>query len=350
MKTTETSKKPHPGNIFITIVAVLAVIAGAIYFFRYLNYSDHFVETNDAQVESYINPVSARTSGYIQKVWFNEYQIVKKGDTLVTLDDKENTAKLQEAQAAVDDSYAQLAVLKASINSLETGTKVNQNQIDGAKARFVQQQQDIKRYENLVREEAATGSDLEQVQARHDVAESDYNAAKNGLQTSFAKINELQTHTALLEADLKRKEAGLALAKLNMSYTVICAPYTGRMGKKNILEGQQIQAGQPLVNIIDESAKWITANYKETQVDGMYIGQPVTITIDAMNGRKYKGKIIAIAGSTGAKSSLLPPDNSTGNFVKIIQRIPVKIGFESADIHDVISGMNVVVAVEKKKQ
>lgn len=349
MKTKGITGKTHPGNIFITVIAIMVIIGGAIYFFKYLLYANAYTETNDAQVEANINPVSARTGGYIQKVWFNEYHLVKKGDTLVTLDNRETTARLMEAQAAVEDAKAQLLVLAAGIGASETATRVNYDQIKGAKAKFLQQQQDIKRYQNLVKEEAATGSDLEQVKARHDVAESEYDAAKNSLQTSLAKIKELNTHTALLEADLKRKEAGLAIARLNLSYTVICAPYAGRMGKKNILEGQQIQSGQPLVNIVNEKEKWITANFMETQVNGMFIGQPVLITIDAMNGRKYKGKITAIAGSTGAKSSLLPPDNSTGNFVKIIQRIPVKISFEGGDTHEVIAGMNVIVAVEKNK-
>lgn len=349
MKANSSSTKTHPGNILITVIAILAVIGGLYYFINYLLYSSHNIETNDAQVESYINPISARTGGYIEKVWFNEYQLVHAGDTLVTLDNRENAARLMEAQAAVDDAHAQLISLQAGISASKTATRVNEDQISGAHARFVQQQLDIKRYQNLVKEEAATGADLEQVRAKHDVAESDYNAARNGLQTSLSRIEELRTRIAILNADLKKKEAGLAIAKLNLSYTVILAPYSGRMGKKNILEGQQIQPGQPLVNIINESSKWVTANFKETQVAGMYIGQPVQIRVDAADGRVYKGKIIAIAGSTGAKASLLPPDNSTGNFVKIIQRVPVKISLDTANTQSVIAGMNVLVAVEKKK-
>ena len=340
--------KAHPGNIFITIVAILAVVAGLTYFVNYLIYARAYIETNDAQVEANINPVSARTGGYIQKVWFNEYQVVQAGDTLVTLDNREHIARLMEAQAAVDDAYAQMNALQANISASETATSVNDDQIAAAKARFVQQQQDIKRYQNLVKEEAATGADLEQVRARHDVAQSDYNAAKNGLQTSKARIIELKSRKAILQADLKKKEAGLVLARLNMSYAVIRAPYTGRMGKKTILEGQQIQAGQPLVNIVNEDAKWVTANFKETEIAGMYVGQPVRITIDGIDGKTYPGKIAAVAASTGAKASLLPPDNSTGNFVKIIQRIPVKMTFETADTKDIIAGMNVLVSVKRK--
>lgn len=340
--------KTHPGNIVITLIAIGVIIAGAIYFFQYWKFSEHYEETNDAQVESYINPVSARAGGYIQRVYFNEHQLVKQGDTLVILDDREYRAQLQVAEAAMDDAHAQLTVLAAAIYSAKTGTQVNQDQIDGALARYVQQEQDIKRYTNLVKEEAATGADMEQVKARYDVAESDYNAAQNSLKTNNARIAELKTHFALLQADIKRKQAALELAQLNISYTIIRAPYSGRLGRKNILEGQQIQPGQPLVSIINEGEKWITANYKETQVADMYVGQPVEIRVDAINNKVFKGRILAIAGSTGSRFSLLPPDNSTGNFVKIIQRVPVKIEFTDDQAGNIIPGMNVTVAVKKR--
>ena len=340
--------KIHPGNIILTIIAVLIIIAGALWLIQYCCYSAHYEETNDAQVESYINPVSARAGGYIQRVCFDEHQLVKQGDTLVILDDREYRAQLKVAEAAMEDANSQLTVLAANIHSAQTGTSINEDQIKGAQARYVQQQQDIRRYTNLVKEEAATGAELEQIKARYVVAESDYSAAKNSLRTNLARIAELKTHFALLQADIKRKQAALELAELNLSYTVIRAPYAGRLGRKNILEGQQIQPGQPLVSIINEGEKWITANYKETQVKGMYVGQAVEIRIDAIAGRVFNGKITAIAGSTGARFSLLPPDNSTGNFVKIIQRVPVKIEFAEKDAESVLPGMNVIVAVKKR--
>lgn len=342
--------KPHPGNIALTIIAIILVIAGVAYLVDYLKYSEEYAETNDAQIESYINPVSARAGGYIQNVHFNEHQLVKKGDTLVILDNSEYLAQLQSAEAAFEDAKAQLTVLTAAIRSTETGTQINRDQIKGAQAKYVQQQQDIRRYENLVNEEAATGSELEQVKARYDVAESDYSAAQHSLNTTQARIEELKTHFALLQADIKKKEAAMKLAKLNLSYTVICAPYSGRLGRKSILEGQQIQPGQPLVSIINESEKWITANYKETQVADMYVGQPAEIRVDAIDGKVFKGKIVAIAGSTGSRFSILPPDNSTGNFVKIIQRVPVKIEFLNDKGHHIVPGMNVTVSVRKKIQ
>jgi membrane fusion protein (multidrug efflux system) len=339
--------KIHPVHTIITVAAIGMVVAGAAYFFQYWKYSQSYEETNDAQVESYINPVSARAGGYIQRVCFNEHQLVQKGDTLVLLDDREYRAQRSAAEASVADARAQLTILSAAIRSAETGVLVNHDQINSARARYVQQQQDIARYTNLVKEEAATGADLELVKAHYDVAESDYSAAQNSLKTTQARIMELKTRFVSLHADIQRKEASYELARLNLSYTVICAPYSGRLGRKNILEGQQIQPGQPLVSIINEGKKWITANYKETQVAGMHVGQLVEIRIDAIRGKVFQGKIAAIAGSTGARFSLLPPDNSTGNFVKIVQRVPVKIEFNDADTGSVIPGMNVTVAVKR---
>ena len=334
----------------ISGLAILIVILAAWYFTRYLIRGTNYQETNDAQVESFINPVSARAGGYIRDVRFDEHQLVKAGDTLVILDDREYRQRVTEAEAAVDDSRAQLAVLEAGIRAAETATLINKDQISGAKARLILQQQDIKRYRNLIKDEAITGADLESVQSRYDVSLSDYSASKNNLQTSYARISELKSRRALLSADLKKKAAQLELARINLGYTIITAPYDGRTGRKTILHGQQIQPGQPLVSIVNEKEKWITANFKETQVDGMYIGQPVEIRIDAFDGRIYTGEIEAISASTGAKFSLLPPDNATGNFVKIVQRVPVKIRFTSTEISNIRAGMNVLISVKKQEK
>ncbi|UKT66001.1 HlyD family secretion protein [Pedobacter mucosus] len=341
------SQKISTSNLIITIISVLLIILGMFWFIRYLVFSSKYEETNDAQVESYINPVSARAGGFIDEVYFKDHQAVKQGDTLVLLDNREYSAQLLVAEAALEDANAQLKVLAAGISSSQIASSINRNQIQGAVARNWQQEQEIKRYKNLIAEEAATGADFDQVKSRYEVSVSDLDASKNGLKASQAKTSELETHHALLIADIKRKEAALSIAKLNLSYTVIRAPYSGQLGKKSIQVGQQIQPGQPLVSIIDEGNKWITANFKETQVATMHVGQTVEIKSDAFGGKIYKGKITAIAGSTGSRASLLPPDNSSGNFVKIIQRIPVKIEFTEKDTRNLVAGMNVTVSVRK---
>jgi membrane fusion protein (multidrug efflux system) len=340
-------KKSHIGNIIMTIVAVIIVIVAAIYFFGFFSRSRAYEETNDAQVEAYINPVSARAAGYIQKINFEENQLVKQGDTLVILDDREYRNKVQEAEAALEDSHAQQIVLAASIAAAQTGTSINIDQISSAETRLWQQKQDIRRYENLVKEEAATGQEFEQVKAKYDIAVSESNAAKNTLKTSYSKIDELKSRQALLAADIKRKTTQLEFARINLNYTIITAPYSGRLGRKTIQEGQQIQAGQPLVVIVNENTKWVIANFKETQMSDVYEGKPAEIVLDAIPGRTFKGKIESVSASTGAKFSLLPPDNATGNFVKITQRIPVKVVFTDSSLTHVKAGMSATVSVKK---
>jgi len=339
--------KSKISQVVATTTAVTVILAAGIYFYELFSDSRTYEETNNAQVEAYINPVSARAAGYIQKILFEENEWVNQGDTLVILDDREYSNKVQEAEAALEDSRAQQVVLAASINAAAAGTLVNKDQISSAKARLWQQQQDIKRYENLIKEEAATGAEYEQVKARYDVAVSELNAASNTLKTNNSKVDELRSRQGLLAADMKRKETQLAFARINLGYTVITAPYSGRLGRKTIQEGQQIQAGQPLVSIVNENSKWITANFKETQMSAIQDGKDVNITIDAIPGKVFKGKIESVSAGTGSKFSLLPPDNATGNFVKIIQRVPVKIVFTEKDLAAVKVGMNALVTVKK---
>lgn len=342
-----TNSKNTVGNV-ITKIAAVAVIAGVlVYLTIYLLHGNEYAETNDAQIEAFINPVSARAGGYIQQVRFNEHQMVRKGDTLVILEDLEYQAKLEEAEATLEDAKAQLGVLSASIGTAETGVLVNQDQVNSAKARLTQQRQDMVRYQNLIKEEAATGQELEQITARHDVAESEYSGAQNNLKSGYAKIRELQSRRALITADIKKKTAQLTFARLNLGYTVIRAPYDGQVGRKTIMEGQQIQPGQPLVSIVNEKEKWVTANFKETQLSHLHIGQEVFIAVDGLEGSTYHGKVEAISPSTGAKFSLLPPDNSTGNFVKVVQRVPVKIRLTDGNLDLLRVGMSVVVSAKK---
>jgi membrane fusion protein (multidrug efflux system) len=327
--------------------AILVVVIALIYFVRYLVYAGDYEDTNNAQVESFINPVSARAGGFIKHVLFEEHQQVKQGDTLVILDNREYIQKVKEAESMLEDTKAQQEILDAGIQSAQISTLVNRDQINAARARLWQQEQDVKRFRNLLNEEAVTLSDFEQVQTRYDVSKNDYSAAINSLKTGDSKVRELQARYNSLFAARKRAEALLDLARLNLSYTVITSPYSGYTGKKNILEGQQVQAGQPLVSVVNIADKWVIANFKETQVHGMYIGQPVQIKADAVPGKTFRGKIEAISASTGSKFSLLPADNSTGNFVKIIQRVPVKIIFNETDVEELKAGMNVKITVKK---
>ncbi|HVI48554.1 MAG TPA: HlyD family secretion protein [Chitinophaga sp.] len=333
-----------------TIVASVVVIGLAIWGVKSLLYLWKNEETNDAQVDEYINPVVTRVTGYVEEIRYEENQEVKKGDTLVIIDNNEYTAQQQEASAALQNALAQVGVLSSNINTSSQTAKVYQSQIAAARAKLTNQEQEYERYKKLYDAESATRQQLDRVVASLDVARSEYNTAVSAYDAALAKINDARVQQSTLDAEIKRREAVVAKSDLTVSYTVITAPYNGKMGRRTIQPGQLVQAGQTLAYIVDwEAGKWIVANFKETQIRHMYQGEITNITVDAFPGRVYKGKIESLSGATGSRFSLLPPDNATGNFVKIAQRIPVRIRLEGTpeELKELSAGMSVNVSVSK---
>ena len=328
------------------IVAVVLLVLGAIYLYNYFRYE----ETNDAQVEEYINPIVSRVNGYVVSVKYDDNQQVKKGDTLLIVDQSQYALKKQESEADVTNANAQIRVLESSIGTTMQIALVSKEQIAAAKAKFVREQQDYTRYKKLFDEESATRQQLENVKAALDIALSEYQSAIADYKAALSKVNDIKAQREVLLAESKRKKAQEDDAGLDLSYTVITAPYNGRMGRKTIQNGQFIQVNETLAFIVNEDAgKWVIANFKETQIRHMRIGQPVEIEADAFPGQAYHGSILSISPATGSSFSVLPPDNSTGNFVKIVQRIPVKIRFTDNNtvLKPLASGMNAFVRIKK---
>lgn len=275
---------------------------------------------------------------------------MKKGDTLLVIDNSEYQLQQEEAEAALSNAQAQIGVLESNVMTTSKVSQASESQIASAKAKLVKQQQDFDRYSKLFKVESATQQQLENSKAALDVATSEYRSAVENYQASLSKVNDIKSQKGVYEAEIKRRKALLNRGKLDVSYTVIRAPYNGKMGRRTIQEGQQIQVGQTLAYIVDQEAgKWVIANFKETQIGNMKIDGEAEITADAFPGKTFKGKIVSLSPATGARFSLLPPDNSTGNFVKIVQRIPVKIKLtESKEIVDQLrAGMNANVKVRK---
>jgi membrane fusion protein (multidrug efflux system) len=311
-----------------------------------------YEETNDAQVQEYINPITSRVSGFVTKIKFEENQDVKKGDTLLVIDNSEYQLQQQEAEAALANSRAQLQALNSNIETSSQSSKVTLAQIAAAKARLWHQQQEYERYKKLFDVESATQQQLENVQTALAVARSDYQSATDNYRASLSRVNDTRVQKAVIAAEIKRREALLNRNKLDVGYTVIRAPYNGKMGRLTIQSGQQIQVGQTLAYIVDQDAgKWVVANYKETQLRHMQVGDIAHIEADAFPGQKFNGKIISLSPATGSSFSLLPPDNSTGNYVKIVQRVPVRIQLtdNAAIIAPLRAGMNANVIVRKKQ-
>lgn len=310
----------------------------------------HYEATNDAQIDEYINPVTAKVSGYVQEIYYTDDQSVKEGDTLAILDGREYRIQLAEAQAALANAKAQLQVLASNTNTSVKNALVSQSQIGAAKAKLWKQQQDFTRYQTLLETESITRQQFENVKTALDVAKADYEALQNTYAASLGKTDDIRAQRAVALAEIQRRQAVIDRINLELSYTVITAPYDGKMGRKTIQKGQLIQAGQTLAFIVDEEAgKWVIANYKETQIKHMHIGQAVDIQTDAFPGEVFHGSIVSLSAATGSRFSLLPPDNATGNFVKITQRIPVRIKLTDAKAKTEIlrAGMNAEVILQK---
>lgn len=321
-------------NITLNTVCILLALGGISwtvnYFWKYVNYEI----TNDAVVDQYIIPVNIRVPGYIREVRFTEHQEVKQGDTLLLLDDREYRIKLKDAEAALLDARASKDILSSGIETSQVNISVQDANIAETKARLWQLEQDYQRYANLLAEESVSRQQYEQVKANYEAMKARYEALLRQKNVAQSQYSETSKKSGSVEATILRKEADLELAQLNLSYTVVTAPFDGYMGRRTLEVGQLVQGGQTLSYLVRGNDKWITANYKETQIGHIYIGQKVLIKVDAIKDRTFHGTVTAISEATGSKYSLVPTDNSAGNFVKIQQRIPVRIDLTDASPED----------------
>ena len=302
----------------------------ADYFWRYINYE----VTNDAFIDQYVAPLNIRVSGYIREVRFKEHQYVRRGDTLLILDNREYQIKVKEAEAALLDAHGSQDVLHSGIETSQTNIAVQEANIAEAKANLWQLEQDYHRFERLLKEESVPQQQYEQTKAAYEAAQARYQALLEQKRAAQSQYSETSKRTVSAEAAIMRREADLDLARLNLSYTVLTAPYDGYMGRRTLEPGQYVSAGQTISYLVRNTDKWVTANYKETQIRHIYIGQEVRIKVDALPGRIFHGRVTAISEATGSKYSLVPTDNSAGNFVKVQQRIPVRIDLEEISPKD----------------
>lgn len=331
-KTTHTDKanklkKLRRWQIAVSALGIV-IIAWGLYqsVCLFLNYK-RTETSNDAQIEQYISPVNLRASGYIKKIYFTEHQTVKKGDTLLVLDDSEYKIRVMEAEAALKDAEAGATVIGATLQTTQNSASVFDASIAEIEIRLSKLQKDLQRYKNLVSRKAATPIQLEQIETEYEATLKKLEVVKRQKKAALSGVDELAYRRMNTEAAIQRATAALEMAKLNLSYTVVVAPSDGKLGRRSMEEGQYIPAGQTITYILPDGQKWVIANYKETQIENLSIGQEVDITVDAISDHSFVGKITAISGATGSKFSLVPTDNSAGNFVKIQQRIPVRIDF-----------------------
>jgi membrane fusion protein (multidrug efflux system) len=360
--TQDVPAEPKKRNkIFPVILAVLVLVGGGFGIKSYLHGQSH-EETDDAQVEASISPVIPRIAGYISEIKVQDNQLVKKGDTLIILDNRDQVIKLAQAEAALATAKSSLTVAQATTGAARANIVSSQAnigtisaQIEAAKVNLWRATQDYDRYNNLIKDHSITQQQFEQAQAAKQTAERQLqvlqeqkNAATRQTSAVASQSDATSTQIGVADATIKQREADVETAKLNLSYTVITAAEDGKISKVSVQPGQFIQAGQSLFSLVLNRAVWVVANFKETQLDRMKEGQKVMVKVDAFEGKELEAKITSFSPATGGKFSLLPPDNASGNFIKVVQRVPVKIEFANpgdATIKQLRPGMNVFVDV-----
>ena len=353
------NQKSNKKNIIIAVL-ILSALSYGIY--KYVHSLSHET-TDDAQIEKNMNPIIPRVMGYITKVNIKDNDYVKKGDTLFTIDNNDYIVKLEDAKAALIAAQGNFEVSKADVGSALASVSVSDanvqsagGTIETAKIRLGRATNDFERYENLYKNHSITKQQYEQALAAKQEAESQLRILQQQQKASafqksviIAKSNVSNKQTEVASANIKRAEAMLAAAKLNLSYTVVTAAIDGQVSKISIQPGQLVQPGQALFYIINNQEAWVIANFKETQLGKMKMGQKVTVKVDAYPDTDFQGELTSFSPATGSKFSLLPPDNATGNFVKTIQRLPVKISLNTSNDPEKIKllrpGMNVNVDV-----
>ncbi|KUY31639.1 HlyD family secretion protein [Elizabethkingia ursingii] len=352
--TVEAKKKANKKNKIKNRIAnaiVFVILIGGFYWLirEYFHIGDKDY-TEAAQVEEFINPVNTRVAGYIKEIKFIEHQQVKKGDTLLILDDREIQTQLGQAEAAYQNALAQRSATSSSVNTVSNNVNVMESNIAGAKARLWNAEQNLNRYKNLLDAEAVTRQQYDQVKTEYDAQKAAYETLVNQKQSANLSTTEVKSKLGINDAEIKRTKAALDMAKLNLSYTVITAPYDGVMGRRAISDGQLVQAGQQIATIVLNGQKWVTANFLENQMPKIAVGKKIMMTADALGGQKFEGEVTAISAATGSRYSSVPTDNSTGNFIKVQQRIPVRIEFTSSNeqqkLNQLRAGMNMIIKLK----
>ena len=367
------SLREHPGKSLAGVLALLAILIVAAYFLRNLFL---YEDTDDAQVDGHVMPLSARISGQIKEVHVIEGQLVHANDVLVTIDPADYKIAEAQAQANLANALATAASshwsvpitsitvqsnldsAKTAVSNAEAALKAAEHNYEAAKATLTQAEAnaaksdaDLERAKQLVAKEdisrqqydqavaAATANRAAVVSAQaavHAVEQSVQQAqgkvlqAKNDLQTAETapeQVSLIRANALAADAQVSQRKAQAAQAQLNLDYTTIRSPVTGIIGRKSVEIGQNVSIGQEMLEVVPLDDVWVTANFKETQLGHMRPGQSVEIKVDAY-GRKWKGRVTNIGGGTGSVFSLLPPENATGNYVKVVQRVPVRIDFD----------------------
>lgn len=344
--------------IFIVLLTVGITYGG----YKYIHSLSHET-TDDAQVAKKMNPIIPRVGGYITKVFVKDNDVVKKGDTLFVIDHNDYIVKVEEAKANLAAAENNLEVAKADTGTAQANVSVSDanvesasGSIETAKIRLRRAAADFERYNNLYKNHSITKQQFEQAEAAKQEAQSQLQILQDQQKASAfqrtvasARTNVSNKQVLVAAANVKRAQAALDAANLNLGYTVVTASIDGQVSTVDLQPGQLVQPGQSMFYLINNNDVWVVANFKETQLNKMREGQKVKLKIDAFPGDEFEGEVHSFSPATGSKFSLLPPDNASGNFVKTVQRLPIRINFTENNDKEKVkllrSGMNVNVDV-----
>jgi membrane fusion protein (multidrug efflux system) len=316
------------------ILAGLAVVALAVWGVRRWLYARHHESTDNAQVDGHITVIGPKLQAFVARVLVDDNQRVKRGDTLVVLDDRDLRVRLEQAEAdlqaaqaaagrgrRVGQAQAQLAATRAQAAGLEAS-------VAAAEAQFRKAAADLQRIRGLAEKKIVAAQQLDAAQAAYEAAEANLNAARKQVAAATSQVSASSAGITAAEARVQSARAMVENAKLQLSYAYIMAPEAGTIAKRSVEVGALVQPGQSLMSIVPEQNVWVTANLKETQLDNLHVGDKATFSIDAYPGRTFHGHIESLSPATGARFALLPPDNATGNFTKVVQRVPVRVALD----------------------
>lgn len=332
-------------KILRNVIVIAIILSGLLWVCSKFLHFGSVEYTDNAQIRRNIIPINSRVQGFIQKVCFDDFQYVHKGDTLVIIENSEYKLKVEQAKAGYQKALMENTAMQTVISTTANNLTVSDANIEELAIRLKQAETDFHRYSQLYAQKAVTRQQYDNAKADYEATKAKYDMlVRQKRSTSLVKDEQTQ-RLEQNQTNIDVAKAAKNLAELNLSYTVIVAPCDGVTSRKALQEGQFIQPGQTLLSLVEYDNVWIIANYKETQTANIREGMPVSIKVDGVPDVKYDGIVATLSNATGAQYSIIPQDNSAGNFVKIEQRIPVKITFTNKnnkkDINRLRSGMNV---------
>lgn len=334
----------------LVVVGLAAALAGGVSAYQWASVWRWHESTDDAYLRSDITSISPKVGGHLASVEVTDNQVVHKGDVLVRIDDRDYRAAVDAALALVAAREAALSNVEARLHLQQAQISATEAQVSSASAELVRSKADLARSQALVREDFVSRQRLDSNLADANKAGASVRSAQATADASRRQISVLESELAIDRAQLDQARAQLAAAQLDLEHTVVAAPVDGVVGNRGAQVGMFVRQGQPLMSVVPLGNVWVSANFKETQIGRMQAGQPVSLTIDAFPGQTITGHVNSFAPASGAEFSLLPPDNATGNFTKVVQRIPVKITVDPG--HPLAGklrpGMSAVVTVDTK--